>query len=245
MSKLLIALLLFCPLVYGSVDSQGWHWYPPVLPKTQKPLSWVVPLKQLTPQLQLKVIQWYINTAKDEAVLHPSVANNKRYLQWQQFATDKAGQFTKTMQDTLLLNPQLDYNLKYSHYNNAAHITLVQQQAKENEAIDSFARTDGLFFFYRGKNPVDAGMAPMVVQFSRQHHMALIGVSEDGTLLSGVSDSRSDQGQSRRMGVKAFPALFLVNPSKHTYQPVAYGFISGDVLAAQFLNVATHFKAEF
>jgi hypothetical protein len=47
------------------------------------------------------------------------------------------------------------------------------------------------------------------------------------------------------MGISHFPALFLVDPKDESYQPLAYGFITQDDLARQFLDVATGFKPNF
>ena len=46
------------------------------------------------------------------------------------------------------------------------------------------------------------------------------------------------------MGIKHFPALFLVNPRKGEYKPIAYGFITPDDLARRVLNIVSGFKTE-
>lgn len=249
MHKWTLSLTLLIPLwSWGGQGSGpvGWQWYNNTLPK--KPLKHhkhTVPLNKLSPVEQVKVLQWYTQNALDKAILYPSVENSQRYMRWQRFFTTQAGAFTQSMQAMMLQDPALDYNLQYSHYNNAAPLILAYQQQKETATITRLAKTNGLFFFYRGKNALDAKLAPSVVDFAQRYHLALITVSVDGTVLPGLPDRQIDHGQNRRMGVKAFPALFLVNPVKKTYQPVAYGFISETNLAQQFLNVATHFKAEF
>ena len=54
--------------------------------------------------------------------------------------------------------------------------------------------------------------------------------------------SQRDSGQSVKMGIKHFPALFLVNPKKGEYKPIAYGFITPDDLARRVLNIVSGFK---
>jgi conjugal transfer pilus assembly protein TraF len=106
-------------------------------------------------------------------------------------------------------------------------------------------RQYGLFYFYRGSNPIDAQMAGVVADFARLRHISLIPVSVDGTVSPQVPDSRPDTGQSARMGISHFPALYLVDPATKDYRPLAYGFMTQDDLAKRFLNVATGFRPNF
>lgn len=72
-----------------------------------------------------------------------------------------------------------------------------------------------------------------------------IPVSVDGNVSPQVPDSRQDDGQSARMGITHYPALFLVDPKSKNFRPLAYGFMTQDDLAKRFLNVATGFKPNF
>ncbi len=60
-----------------------------------------------------------------------------------------------------------------------------------------------------------------------------------------IPETRQDTGQTKAMGVSAFPALFLVSPRSKDYRALAYGFMTQDDLAKRFLNVATGFKPNF
>lgn len=102
-----------------------------------------------------------------------------------------------------------------------------------------------MVYFYRGGDPIDAQMAGVVADFARTRHIALIPVSMDGQVSPQVPDSRPDGGQSARMGISHYPALFLVDPASKDYRPLAYGFMTQDDLAKRFLNVATGFKPNF
>ncbi|HFX4702841.1 conjugal transfer protein TraF [Escherichia coli] len=70
-------------------------------------------------------------------------------------------------------------------------------------------------------------------------------VSVDGVINPLLPDSRTDQGQAQRLGVKYFPAMMLVDPKQGSIRPLSYGFISQDDLAKQFLNVSEDFKPNF
>ena len=78
--------------------------------------------------------------------------------------------------------------------------------------------------------------------FGEQYGLSIIPISIDGKMASSYPQSKLDNGQAMAMGIKHFPALFLVNPKKNEYKPLAYGFITQDDLARRVLNVVTNFK---
>ncbi|HDN9802213.1 TPA: conjugal transfer protein TraF, partial [Aeromonas salmonicida] len=111
--------------------------------------------------------------------------------------------------------------------------------------IAKLASQYGIFFFYRGQMPLDNLAGSIIANFAKDNNISIIPVSVDGVLNPALPTSRLDAGQRQRMGIKFFPAIFLVDPKQHTYRPLAYGFITPDDLSRQFLNVATGFKGEF
>uniref|UniRef100_UPI0016547196 conjugal transfer protein TraF n=2 Tax=Erwiniaceae TaxID=1903409 RepID=UPI0016547196 len=142
-------------------------------------------------------------------------------------------------------HPDLDYNLDHPHYNSTAPLQQARDQQEQTQAISQLSGQYGLFYFYRGSDPIDAQMAGVVADFARLRHISLIPVSVDGTVSPQVPDSRPDAGQSARMGISHYPALFLVDPKSKSFRPLAYGFMTQDDLAKRFLNVATGFKPNF
>ena len=100
----------------------------------------------------------------------------------------------------------------------------------------------GVFFFYRGNEPLDNKLGSVVKEFSQQYGIPFIAVTVDGRVNPDLPDTRQDQGQSCRMQITHFPAIFLVEPVKQTYKPLSYGFITLDDLARRVLIVVTHFK---
>ncbi len=82
-------------------------------------------------------------------------------------------------------------------------------------------------------------------RFRDTYGLSVIPVSVDGVINPLLPDSRTDQGQAQRLGVKYFPAMMLVDPKQGSIRPLSYGFISQDDLAKQFLNVSEDFKPNF
>jgi type-F conjugative transfer system pilin assembly protein TraF len=244
-------LLLVSPLqalsaVLEYSDPQGWQWYndplddeedtPQANPQTPAPRS----ATELKKQLQRATEE-----AKDRAILFSSPDNFAKYMRWQNFWTDRAGEFTQSAKQAMLKYPELDYNLRYSYYNGTVEKQMEIDRKKEKSAIEKIANSHGIFFFYRGKMPIDNLMGSVIKNFAKDHRLSIIPISVDETINPELPNSKLDSGQSKTMGVRFFPALFLVNPKNETYQPLAYGFITSDALSKQFLNIVTDFKGEY
>jgi len=232
-------------------EGQGWQWYQAPDEESvdeEAPTVTAQPESTpaaLSPSAQKALLQQATKEALDTAILYASPEHFRRFMQLQNFWTTKAGEFTQSAKEAFLRYPELDYNLQYSHYNGTASTQQAMDRAREQEAIAALSQKMGLFLFYRGKQPLDAELAKVVARFSQMNKLALIPVTVDGTPLATLPTTRPDGGQAKRLGITHFPALVLVDPINEAAQPLAYGFITGDDLARQFLNVATRFKANY
>lgn len=224
-------------------DPQGWQWYNEH--QEHDETSVTTPPQNLSATEIKQQLQTSTQEALDNAILNPSPENFATFMRWQNFWTGKAGEFTQSGKMALLKYPELDYNLQYSHYNGTVKDQLEIDRKKEKEAITKLASQYGIFFFYRGKMPLDTLLGNVINHFRKDHKLSIIPISVDGVINPALPDTRPDTGQHERMGIKYFPALFLVDPKQETYRPLAYGFITNDDLSKQFLNVATDFKGEF
>lgn len=117
--------------------------------------------------------------------------------------------------------------------------------SQQRQAIAKLAEHYGIMFFYRGQDPIDGQLAQVINGFRDTYGLSVIPVSVDGVINPLLPDSRTDQGQAQRLGVKYFPAMMLVDPKQGSIRPLSYGFISQDDLAKQFLNVSEDFKPNF
>jgi len=222
----------------------GWHWYNEVLlqkaddeARDEKDNK-----KEVSAVAQMAQLRQAVEEAKAKAVLYPTVANLRAYIVLQNFVTNQASLFTQAWKKALLVYPELDYSILHPTQNSAQHILYAQTSNKENEAIAAFGKKYGLFFFYRGKEPLDQELAKTIDGFSRQNRIALIPISMDGKPIELFSNSQINQGQAEQLGIKHFPALILVEPKSKQVVPLHYGFISESELRRRFLQVATNFK---
>ncbi|WP_313107963.1 MULTISPECIES: type-F conjugative transfer system pilin assembly protein TraF [Pseudescherichia] len=260
--KRLIPLMFIIAVMPGQAEEivtpatpfTGWSWYnepkkPPVKPEEPAPAapqSPAVPdLSKLSAVEQAKILRGYTMEALNRAILYPTRENTATYLKWQKFWTDRSSMFSQSFAAAQLTHPELDYNLEFPHYNSTAPLVQSRDQQKRQAAIADLSRQYGLFYFYRGSDPVDVQMAGVVSDFAKTNHLALIPVSVDGQAAQSLPESRPDNGQVQTMGITHFPALFLVDPRNRHYEPLAYGFMTQDDLAKRFLNVSTGFKPNF
>ncbi|MGA6087179.1 MULTISPECIES: type-F conjugative transfer system pilin assembly protein TraF [unclassified Providencia] len=225
----------------------GWHWYNEPQPEDEEepPEPEQIPLSTLSPTLQKKVMQKLTAEALDTAIMQPTPENAAKFMALQRYWLNQSGKFERSVQKALLLQPALDYNLEHSFYNSTVPQQLSTLRNKEKQAISQLASQYGLFFFYRGGEPLDNQLASVVAQFAEQHGVVLIPISVDGQRSQQLPNTKPDNGQVAKMQITHFPALFLVDPKNESYQPLAYGFMTQDALERRFLDIATDFTPNY
>lgn len=226
----------------------GWFWYnepkkPPEPVKPPPPAPQPIPdFSKMSAVDQAKVLKGYMQEALNRAILYPTRENTATFLRWQKFWTDRASMFSQSFAAAQLSHPDLDYNLEYPHYNSMAPFVQTRDQQQQQDAVAQLAQQYGLFYFYRGSDPIDVQMAGVVSDFAKTNGISLIPVSVDGQFAASLPESRPDSGQSRAMNIMHYPALMLVDPKSRNYRALSYGFMTQDDLSKRFLNVANGFK---
>jgi conjugal transfer pilus assembly protein TraF len=246
----LALLLLTCPLYaapeksdgYDYQPAVGWYWYNQAVPAQEEETPDPQPPDNPTSRMQR--LQAFRDSVMNEAMLHPSVENIRRYKIVQDWMVNQASLFAARWEKVLLDHPELDYSLQHPFYNGTANIQYTRQRQKQQAAIRLVNQRFGVFFFYRGQEPLDNRLGGIVKEFSEQYGLAVVPVTVDGRINPDLPDSRHDSGQAHNMQITHFPAIYLVEPESKKYQPLAYGFITQDDLARRMLNVVTDFRPE-
>ncbi|MEI8055415.1 MAG: type-F conjugative transfer system pilin assembly protein TraF [bacterium] len=223
-------------------EAIGWHWYNEIYHEENKEKKEQENDKRESSMVQMALLRQAVREAKARAILYPTVENMRTYLIMQNFVTNQASLFTRAWKKTLLEYPELDYSILHPTQNNAQHIIYAENSRKEKDAIKFFSEKYGLFFFYRGGNPLDQALAPIIHGFSKENNISLIPITVDGKLINTFEANHTNSGQAEKLGVKYFPALILVDPKNQKVIPLHYGFISDSELHRRFLQVATAFK---
>lgn len=252
--KWILAVLMFSSSAYagqGASPFTGWHWYnEPIdkqIKKSQneevKPTATSPDYNSMTASELVKVMHDYTMESLHQAQLNPHNAEAvKNFLKWQDFWTSRASLFSEAVVLEQLKDPSLDYNLQFSNFNGSVPYRKSEERKEQESVIKKLSQKYALFYFYRGKESLDVAMGATVKGFSGTHDVSALFISVDGTIPAALSGSRVDSGQAKNMGVKAFPALFLVNPEESKFYPLAYGFMSQDEIGKRYVSLSTGFK---
>ena len=84
-------------------------------------------------------------------------------------------------------------------------------------------------------------MAESVQDLADEYDITLIGFAVDGQPLSQIKHNKPHTKQMQNLGVKALPALVLVNPNTQQSMPLAYGFIAQDDVKDRFVDLAINY----
>ncbi|NNH97759.1 type-F conjugative transfer system pilin assembly protein TraF [Pasteurella multocida] len=251
--SIFLSLILFSSFAFSNEDDLkkdkiiGWQFYN--LPKKKEKKKEEERVEDannestnVTPMEQMKYLQKLLEETKANAIMNPTVENIAVYKTVQDFMVEKASVFSSNWEKMLLEHPQLDYNISNSHYNATAPIKAANERAEQSKAIQIVNQHYGVFFFYRGNEALDNKLSEIIKDFGEQYQLSIFPISVDGRVNATFPHSKIDMGQSEKMGIKYFPALFLVDPKAGDYKPLAYGFITQDDLARRVLNIVTNFK---
>lgn len=115
----MLAGCLCCALMPAFAKDAGWQWYNEKLKPRDEDRKAVpaAPPPQMDILEKLATLQAATKRSLYEAILYPSSENFVKYFRLQNYWTQQAGLFSMSAKKAMLENPELDYNLQYSHYN--------------------------------------------------------------------------------------------------------------------------------
>lgn len=237
-----IAQLAFAEQPFFNDHEKGWHWYDD--PKEEDNFDNDDESISYDPIDQMNTLHETVKRSLDQAILNPTKENVKNYIILQQKVTNQSKLFSNSWKEVLLENPELDFSLKHPTNNTAKMLESDQTNAIQNEVISRFARHSGLFFFYRSTCPYCRAFAPILKNFSEEHHIKVIAISTNGIFLPEFPHSYTNQGQAEKFNVRVEPALFSVNPYTKKAIPVSYGLLSEEDLKKRILEIAVKIEGK-
>lgn len=229
-----IQLDVFAFSAYFNQNPMGWHWNndiekQPILEK-QKNSPQDNPITKMNRVHRL--LQYY----KDQAVLEPTVDNIKNYLMIQNIIMQQSTLFSENWKKTMLLYPQFDYGITHPTDSAISQVAESDLHNRQIMLVKQLAKQYGLLFFYSGTNPLSSQIEKTVETFSQFYGFSTIAVSVDHTLIQSKLNHNIDNGQAAALGVKALPALVLVNPKTGAHFILTYGYSSVNNLLTDCYN---------
>jgi conjugal transfer pilus assembly protein TraF len=213
---------------------RGFNWYPPDAPPPKKKAEKKPepPKKSIRDMKTLAELQAELNRLREVAIMNPTQANVRAYLEAQAYVLDKSALFADVARRVVWATPQVDYN------NRSPVATYAQLSKKDNRTAEQartladLARDYGIMFFFRSDCPYCHQQAMVLRILEQQYGMPVLGVSMDGGVLPQFPDARKDNGISMVVtggeGVQTVPALFLVHRETRQAIPIGTGAMAMD-----------------
>ena len=231
---------------YWSDSWRGWHFYedppaaehePPTLPEQAVPLA---PASRAPELVEFERLQKTLEDTRNIAIMRPTEANVRRYMELESQVVARASYFADTAQRVAWATPELDPTLQGRPVNAKALEVFEQtQQAGRSRAIADLGKDHVLFFFYRSDCPYCHAFAPTLAAFQARHGIQVIAVSMDGGPMPGFPEARPDNGVATTLKVTQVPAVFLAQPFTGRITPIGFGVLSESQLLERLAIVST------
>lgn len=219
---------------------RGWHFYedpakevePPrsVPPKPPGPAAAARDSRQNTRPLELVELERLRQRVEDLrgiAVMRPTEANVRRYMELEAKVVAQASTFADVAQRVAWTTPELDPSLHGRPVNaKALEVFEAQQMGDRSRSIAELGRDHVLLFFFRGDCPYCHAFAPTLEAFQGRHGMRVEAVSLDGGALPGFTSARRDNGAAAALRVAQVPAVYLAQPFTGRIVPIGFGVLS-------------------
>jgi conjugal transfer pilus assembly protein TraF len=224
---------------------RGWHFYedpeaevvpPQPVPSPGK----TAPADTRAPELvEFARLQKRLEDYRNIAIIRPSEANVRRYMQLEARVVRQASRFSEVAERVAWATPELDMTLQGRGVNARGIEVFDREQARSrNESMAALARTHVLFFFFRSDCPYCHAFAPTLEAFQARHGIRIVPISVDGGGLPTFPLYRRDNGISRTLQVTQVPAVFLAEPFTARITPIGFGVLSESQLIERIATVA-------
>nr|WP_238144716.1 type-F conjugative transfer system pilin assembly protein TraF [Legionella pneumophila] len=215
-NRMLIVFLLLSGVAFAD-KPVGFLWYTKEreTKRVEKKTSGI-PFKSLSYTERDAVLRFYTMEALHKARYTKKMEDMRVFLSLQDYWLKESSRFKSLFQKTMLAHPEYDYAVTHPTSNLGAKITDEVRESQTIEVINRLSKSHGLLFFYRGKSPYDLKQIPIIVDFCKRFRIQLIPVSVDGATSPELLNSRMDQGQANRLGVRLFSSTAVGESCKPT-----------------------------
>ncbi len=211
---------------------RGFNWYPPDTPPKKADKKAADKPKPIKDMKTMEELQKELARLKDLAIMQPTQANVRSYLEAQTYVMDKSSLFADVARRVVWATPSVDYNSRSPTATFAQLSKKDMRSAAQAQTLAELSRDFGLMFFFRSDCPYCHQQAPVLRLLEQQYGMPVMGVSMDGGGLPQFPDARRDNGISMIVsggqGIQTVPALFLVHRETRQAVPIGTGALAID-----------------
>ncbi|MBS0217518.1 MAG: conjugal transfer protein TraF [Proteobacteria bacterium] len=232
---------------YWSDTWRGWHFYEEHEPQpTAERNTRPSPPPRPTPVpfrpaeiLEFERLQKAVEETRHIAIMRPTEANVRRYMELEASVVARASTFADMAQRIAWATPELDPTLQGRPVNAKALEVFEQVQlAQRSASIGALGRDHVLFFFFRGDCPYCHAFAPTLQAFQARHGIRVVAISVDGGAMPGFADARRDNGIANTLKVNQVPAVYLAQPFTGVITPIGFGVLSESQLVERIAIVS-------
>lgn len=219
----------------------GWHFYedpvtedepaketPPKKPEP-KPIAKPKPEQAAQPaELQtMKDQQRRLEDLRHIAIINPSEANVRRYLEFEQFIYRQANTFSEVARRVgMTLSPLLPEGAARPTSSLAARVFDDQKRQVATSRLDELRNTHALFYFFRSDCPYCKTFSPTIARFEQQLGIKVVPISLDGRGTPEFPSFKVDNGIASTLKVDSVPALYLAEPGQGKVIALGSGVMS-------------------
>lgn len=222
---------------------RGFNWYPPDAPKKKAENKPEPRPKSIRDMKTMDDLQKELARLKDLAIMQPTQANVRNYLEAQTYVMDKSAIFADMARRVVWATPSVDYN------NRSPTATFAQLSKKDlrrdaqAQVMGDLARDYGLMFFFRSDCPYCHQEAPVLRLLERQYGMPVLGVSLDGGVIPYFEEAKRDNGismiVSNGQGIQTVPAIYLVHRESRQAVSIGTGALAIDEIVERIRVLTT------
>ncbi len=233
---------------YWADSWRGWHFYEapapeeiehPFPPGKTTPTAPPAQPSRAPELVEFERLQKTLEETRNIAIMRPSEANVRRYMELESQVVARASYFADVAQRVAWATPQLDPTLQGRPVNAKALEVFDQAELVDrSRAIADLGKDHVLFFFYRSDCPYCHAFAPTLAAFQSRHGIQVIAISVDGGPLPTFPNARPDNGIASTLKVSQVPAVFLAQPFTGKISPIGFGVLSESQLLERIATVS-------
>lgn len=242
------------PRRYWSETWRGWHFYeepepgdeatplkPPASSKPAAPIASAPAQPPKAPELlEFEHLQKTLEDTRNIAIMRPTEANVRRYMELESQVVARASYFADVAQRVAWATPELDPTVQGRPVSaKALEVFEKQQFSDRSRSIGTLGQDHVLFFFYRSDCPYCHAFAPTLEAFQARHGIKVVAISLDGGAMPGFPDARADNGIATTLQVTQVPAVFLAQPFTGKITPIGFGVLSETQLLERITQSST------
>jgi conjugal transfer pilus assembly protein TraF len=232
---------------YWNDTWRGWHFYEDPLPAPEEtrvppanPTPRQAPDRRPPELVQFEQLQRRLVEYRNIAIMRPTEANVRRYMELEARVVNQASVFSEVAQRVAWATPELDMTLQGRPVNaQALEVFDRDQLARRGRTVAALGRDHVLFFFFRGDCPYCHAFSPTLEAFQARYGIQIVPISVDGGGLPEFPRYRRDNGIAQTLRVTQVPALFLAQPYSGKITPIGFGVLSESQLLERIATVTS------